>query len=875
MIIIYLSLNQTPKDDSTKSKNCHEDLGSQKCTSTVCSKCYVQEECYELGKFILNCITQYPDAWPVRISSEGTEVKYGTDENDKVTIYRQLTSNKFIKILNKFNSINKRGILYKNNFSRYNYNKTIINLEQRLKSLGVELLEEETEEQQFKKYMEILGNYTIYKNLKELPKSKQDPIENNFEVYNKLIQSDVDTKSFVEKELLKGQIKYNINVIGDLHGSLFNLIRNLFRLRKQGKLTRNFILKKNDEVEERLVVLGDIIDTGYYSNEIYYILMLLKIINPDLVHIIRGNHEYKTEYENTSIMNSKDLKKEDYKTYNEFDGDNRKSVQTVFGGRESFKRECEDIGVNPDVIFDSYKLLPCALFLGIELSLNDVYKAPKKQRYYQFFHGGFSRYFSTECFDDDKIVECKLVGKKIMDDFMWSDYVHTLVPNFLDVYIKFYHEELKNEIGLIKNSTSLDVLREKLSYIHVCIHDKISSLEQFKIKYNNIWKNLQSKENYVIKLHPIILDYIMKQKSETLKIVEEIISKQNTLTDEAKKESIIKYFDDYTKNYYIPARIFSQYKNSRIGLENGSKDILEIKSAVSELLKTNQYDGIINSLDNILGPNGLITFTDANELLFNVDQNKGTLNNYHQTFANSIANNILFTFRGHQDKIVNSRLFNWKQDFELADDLKDQYVKVSPISWSMFSCKPDESKNHPVQIYEKTKLVGIYKNIDKAYEVFKKMNKQHNVLSYMYKLDFSHIAGMDWTKVFQSPEYNTIRGVKRTDQDNDKLIYVENREFNSNPHRATIMVKNNLKEFFKYFAPLLTLSATESKDTKYDIYVELSYNNKHVEPTQKTPVVVSPREIKEDSISVFENSYYQKYLKYKNKYLQLKKEMKN
>jgi hypothetical protein len=97
-------------------------------------------------------------------------------------------------------------------------------------------------------------------------------------------QRDIDilyiTKLFTKKES-------NICLFGDIHGAVHTLTRSLLRLFAFGYINKDFILNSNFYI----VFLGDLVDRGLYSLEIIYLVMKLKILNPNNVFIIRGNHE--------------------------------------------------------------------------------------------------------------------------------------------------------------------------------------------------------------------------------------------------------------------------------------------------------------------------------------------------------------------------------------------------------------------------------------------------------------------------------------------------------------------------------------------------------------------------------------------------------
>ena len=76
-------------------------------------------------------------------------------------------------------------------------------------------------------------------------------------------------------------------IMGDFHGSMATFVRLLLRFRKMGILNNECILQNN----YHLIFLGDIVDRGVYGYEIIMLLYCLLILNPEKVHLNRGNHE--------------------------------------------------------------------------------------------------------------------------------------------------------------------------------------------------------------------------------------------------------------------------------------------------------------------------------------------------------------------------------------------------------------------------------------------------------------------------------------------------------------------------------------------------------------------------------------------------------
>ena len=70
-----------------------------------------------------------------------------------------------------------------------------------------------------------------------------------------------------------------INVVGDVHGQLFDVF-NMFDTAEAQSCEK-----------EKFLFLGDFVDRGHYSIETFAYLACLKITNPDKIFLLRGNHE--------------------------------------------------------------------------------------------------------------------------------------------------------------------------------------------------------------------------------------------------------------------------------------------------------------------------------------------------------------------------------------------------------------------------------------------------------------------------------------------------------------------------------------------------------------------------------------------------------
>lgn len=72
-------------------------------------------------------------------------------------------------------------------------------------------------------------------------------------------------------------------IIGDLHGDLESLIEILDRSRFLQKLSHNS--------SSVMIFLGDYGDRGVYSAEVYYTILKIKLLFPNQIILMRGNHE--------------------------------------------------------------------------------------------------------------------------------------------------------------------------------------------------------------------------------------------------------------------------------------------------------------------------------------------------------------------------------------------------------------------------------------------------------------------------------------------------------------------------------------------------------------------------------------------------------
>jgi protein phosphatase len=89
-----------------------------------------------------------------------------------------------------------------------------------------------------------------------------------------------DAKDIFAKEPLLLDITGPITVIGDLHGQILDLFR--------------ILQTKGLPIAIKYLFLGDFVDRGDFSFETITFVFLLKVLNPENVLIIRGNHEFES-----------------------------------------------------------------------------------------------------------------------------------------------------------------------------------------------------------------------------------------------------------------------------------------------------------------------------------------------------------------------------------------------------------------------------------------------------------------------------------------------------------------------------------------------------------------------------------------------------
>ena len=126
--------------------------------------------------------------------------------------------------------------------------------------------------------------------LEELAK---EALESNGQKYIRLVDEVIE-EVFRKERFPKGKMevrgrlakvfpKGEAAIIGDLHGDIESLIHILKDV--------NFLERAEEDEDFLMIFLGDYGDRGQYSAEVYYVILKLKLMFPDKIILMRGNHE--------------------------------------------------------------------------------------------------------------------------------------------------------------------------------------------------------------------------------------------------------------------------------------------------------------------------------------------------------------------------------------------------------------------------------------------------------------------------------------------------------------------------------------------------------------------------------------------------------
>jgi hypothetical protein len=195
-----------------------------------------------------------------------------------------------------------------------------------------------------------------------------------------------ESLSYVQKLIVQPRDK--IYFVGDIHGSIGALVRNMRIWRAIDLLNENFKIRPNNY----LVFLGDYVDYGQHSLLVLYSILKLKLLNWNSVILLRGNHETEGDSDTYAFV----------KHMQSLYGD-MKYLKALFGAQ--IPKEIQDAGkffYNICVI-NCFNILPLALYIGIN----------GHQPFIQCCHGGIEPGYNPKMF---------LAGKNNYQNFIFNPY---------------------------------------------------------------------------------------------------------------------------------------------------------------------------------------------------------------------------------------------------------------------------------------------------------------------------------------------------------------------------------------------------------------------------------------------------------------------
>ena len=103
-----------------------------------------------------------------------------------------------------------------------------------------------------------------------------------------LIKLCKDAKRIFKNEENIIEIDGDSIIVGDIHGSLHDLLR---------------IIQRIEKCNSKVIFLGDYVDRGCFSLECITLLFTLKILKPKRIFLLRGNHEFEDMCSNYGFKN--------------------------------------------------------------------------------------------------------------------------------------------------------------------------------------------------------------------------------------------------------------------------------------------------------------------------------------------------------------------------------------------------------------------------------------------------------------------------------------------------------------------------------------------------------------------------------------------
>jgi len=155
-------------------------------------------------------------------------------------------------------------------------------------------LESETDENMFDAHFDFNNSFTRYA-ASNNPIISYDKLKQLINYCVKTFKDKrVPSSLYIQKKVLNSEVEQQneIAFIGDIHGSVHSLLKNLSDLRDKRYLDDNFKIIKSNFY---MIFTGDYVDRGFYGAEVWYTLMKLKLANWSNVFLLRGNHEDKAQ----------------------------------------------------------------------------------------------------------------------------------------------------------------------------------------------------------------------------------------------------------------------------------------------------------------------------------------------------------------------------------------------------------------------------------------------------------------------------------------------------------------------------------------------------------------------------------------------------
>lgn len=430
------------------------------------------------------------------------------------------------------------------------------------------------------------------------------PEKNFIELCNKLynrniykpLEIDIDTlfaTPNLDIQLLN--IKYEnskIIIFGDYHSSLHSLIHNLRDIYNKNYFDENWKLKK----DIYLISLGDLVDRGPYSIEILYIMLQLKLNNPNNVILLHGNHETKQIYDGSKgIKNIKPVGLTQELEYQFTDIKLRNNIQNII---YQFPICCfvkfnnviyqMNHGAIPFVM-DFYKPENYKVYLEIICSLKLFIKDKLKLS---------SNYILILSFTEiiKFIQEKDIINEEFLD--LFASFLSKLFNNLIwgDFVNEYFHKQNNKQyiINKAKFSGRIPVYNEIIDLYKLDIDNlrksfenntELENLENF-IKKNNLNKIFDE-----LKMFGPIISGHQDKNNFTFKYNNLLIKNDNTLLE--------KYFQNSEK-YPTLYSIDEKYKKINLPFTMKAKyyDYINTSSAtVSKKLKYNCYLELYNNIN--------------------------------------------------------------------------------------------------------------------------------------------------------------------------------------------------------------------------------------------------------------------------------------